>query len=163
MKQKGFKPVILSCDYSELAKRIAEKLGIERYFSNKIIYEGIVHSGRLKEPIIDEEIKNLIKENLNKLISIKEESKNLKRELIKKEQLLTMKDLLPEEKIKDIESEINRIEEELKKDSITKENLKNAFIKILSKKMIYKNKRITDINLLKNNLERIKLKVKEGK
>jgi phosphoserine phosphatase len=65
----GWQSAIISLDYQESVKRIADLLGVPRYYGNRIIYENGLHSGRVEEPIVDfdqkEKIVLELKEELN--------------------------------------------------------------------------------------------------
>lgn len=62
----GWETAIISFDYVEAVKKIADDLGIPRYFGNQIIYENGLHSGRVREPIVDYGRKKEIVEDLRK-------------------------------------------------------------------------------------------------
>lgn len=83
VKQKGYKPVIISAEYYHLVEKIAKELGIEEYYGNV----GIFNNRKLidlEKPIIDDErkaeIAKRIKEKYKarKLIAVGDDRTNVK-------------------------------------------------------------------------------------
>jgi len=60
----GWETAIVSLDYFEIVERIATILNISHYYGNRIIYENGLHSGIVKEPIVDFEQKKVIVSDL---------------------------------------------------------------------------------------------------
>ena len=75
---------IISAEYFNMVKKTAKELGIIHYFGNEIIFQNNKHSGKLWEPILEENEKARIaldlkkRYRINKMVSIGDDKTNMK-------------------------------------------------------------------------------------